>query len=296
MSINASFGKENGFKVDKSNENADIQKNKNGDIFNSIPIEIGKEENYSFEYYNYIYIKQKLSFCLNNIFNIVQQRIKNHKNKFFFTLKRDSNIKYSKLINAEILYMLIETNLKKMEHIWYKKRIDILNDIFTRIKNYNALNKYYKSYDSKKNIEIKNKINEVEENMKKIVKKYNDKLDEVNNLKNKEEKNKKENADIQKRNNNLEEKYNKLIDKNKELKDIISLSRQKSAKYNFELDTNGDKRIIELQKKIKIKERENEEQIKYFELFYQNMNDILSQYESKYDTIKSTINTTNQNI
>jgi hypothetical protein len=296
MSINASFGKENGFEVDKPNKKDDIQESKNDDIFNAIPIEIANEENYSYEYYNYFYIKQKLSYSLNNIFNIIQKRINNQKNKFFFTLKQNSNIKYSKLINAELLYMLIETNSKIIEHIWHQKRIDILNDVFTRIKKYNVLNEYYKSYDSKKNIEINQKINEIEEKMKKIEKIYNEKLNDVDILKNKEENTKKENIEIKNRINNLEEKYNMLIDKNKELKEFISLSRQKSAKYNYEVDTNGDKRIIELQNKIKIKEKETEDQIKYCELFYQNMNDILSQYESKYDTIKSTINTTNQNI
>ena len=102
--------------------------------------------------------------------------------------------------------------------------------------------------------------------------------------------------EIKKRNKNLEEKYNELTGKNKELKEIISLSRQKSAKYNFENDINEEKYILELENKIKMKEQEREKQFLFCELFYQSMNDILSQYESKYDTIKSTINTTNQNI
>ena len=102
--------------------------------------------------------------------------------------------------------------------------------------------------------------------------------------------------EIKIKNDNLEKKYNQLIGKNNELKEIISLSRQKSAKYNYEIDANEEKKILELQNKINIKEKENEKQLAYFELFYQNMNDILSHYESKYDTIKSTINTTNQNI
>lgn len=296
MSLNTSFGPENGFKVDKDNENDDNLDNKNNNIFNSIPIEIENEENKEYEYYNYIFIKEKISFCLNNIFNLITQRINNHKYKFFYVLKQKSNIKYSKLIHAEIIYMLIERNFKIIEHIWHKKRIDILNDIFTTIKKYNILSKYYKNYDSKKNIEIKKNINEIEENKKKINKKFNDKSNEVDNLKKKEEKLKKEIADIKKRNKGLEEKYKVLIDRNKELNDIISLSRQKSAKYNYEHEINEENKIIDLQNKIKIKEKENEEQILYCETFYQKMNEILSQYESKYDTIKSTINTTNQNI
>ena len=92
------------------------------------------------------------------------------------------------------------------------------------------------------------------------------------------------------------EQYNILIGKNNELKEVISLSRKKSAKYNYDNDIDTEKRILELQNKINIKEKENDKELSYFELFYQEMNAMLSQYESKYDTMKSTINTTNQNI
>ena len=112
--------------------------------------------------------------------------------------------------------------------------------------------------------------------------------------------------EIKKKTKNLEEEYIILIGKNNELKEIISLSRQKSAKYNYENDTDDEKKILELQNKIKIKEKESNKELEYYELFYNEMNEMLSQYESKYDTIKSnttfyevintTNNTTNQNV
>ena len=80
--------------------------------------------------------------------------------------------------------MLIETNFKKLKHIWDTKRIEILNYTYTKIKNYSILKKHYKEYDSKKNNEIKSKIYENEENFKKIEKQYKDKLDEVKKIKN----------------------------------------------------------------------------------------------------------------
>ena len=298
MSLNDSFGPNNGFKLKESSK--DINKNKknkiNNDIFNSIPIEIENFNNQTYEYYYFSHIEEKISFNLNNLFNIIKQIINNNQMKFFFTLKQISNNKYSKLVEAEILYMLIETNFKKLKHIWDKKRIDILYNIFIRIKNYSLLKKNYKEYDSKKNNEIKRKICEYEENYKKIDKQYKDKSDEVKNIKNKVDNQKKELEQINKIYNNLEEKYNELFEKNNELKEIISLSRQKSAKYNYEHDNNEEKIILDLQNKIKIKEKENEKQLAYYELFYQSMNDMLSHYESKFDTIKSTMNTTNQNI
>ena len=300
MSLNNSFGQKNGFKVEEAkkiedNDNID-NASQNNDIFNSIPIEIENEDNQPNDYYNYSHIKVKISFHLNNLFNYIKQRINNNQMKFFFTLKHKSNNKYSKLVNSEILYMLIETSFKRLKHIWDKKRIDLINYTFIRIKNYIVLKKNYKDYDSKKNNEIKNKINEIEENFKKIEKKYKYKTEEVNNIKNKVENQKREMDEIKEKNNNLEEKYNQLLGKNNELKEIISLSRQKSAKYNYENNINEEKIILDLQNKIKIKEKENEKQLAYCELFYQSMSEMLSKYESKFDTIKSTINTTNQNI
>ena len=297
MSLNESFGPDNGFKLKESTENNNKDNdNQNNDIFNSIPMEIENSYNQPYEYYNYSHIKEKISFHLNNLFNIIKQNIISNQMKFFFILKQISNNKYSKLVNAQILYMLIETSFKKLKHIWDKKRIDILNNTFIKIMNYNILRKHYKEYDSKKNNEIKSKIYENEENLKRIEKQYKDKSDEYKNIKNKVDNLKKELDQINKKYNNVEEKYNQLVEKNNELKEIISLSRQKSAKYNFENDINEEKIILDLQKKIKIKEKENEKQIIYCELFYQSMNEMLSQYESKFDTIKSTINTTNQNI
>ena len=300
MSLNDSFGQKNGLNIEKDKEPI-IKDNKEEDdeIFNSIPIEnieIQNEENNSKDYYNYLYLKEKLYFNLNNIFTVINKRINNKKMKLFYALKQESNLKYSKLVNAQILYMLIETNFKLLSHFWHNKRLDILSFIFMKIKKYIILKRYSKDYDSKKNIETKNNINEIEENLKKVEKKYKEKSDEIDNFKKKIEKQKKEIEDIKKKNENLDENYNQLVGKNNELKEIISLSRQKSAKYNYEIDVKDEKKIMELQNKIKNKEKENEKQLAYFELFYQNMNEILSQYESRYDTIKSTINTTNQNI
>lgn len=298
MSLNASFGQENGFELNKNEENNNQEVNNydNNNIFNSIPMEIESEESQKIKYYNNLYIKEKISFYLNSLFNVIQKKINNNQSKLFFALKQKSNYKYSKLVHAQILFMLIETNLKKIKHIWDKTRKDILNDAFSKIKTHNILTAYYYDYDSRKNSETNQNISEVENELKKREKKYGEIYEKVKNLKNLEEKQKNEVKEYENKNKKLEEKCSELIGKNKELKEVISLSRQKSAKYNYEHDINDEKRILELQNKIKMKEKESDNQIAYYELFYQSMNEMLSQYESKYDTIKSTINTTNQNI
>ena len=298
MSLNASFGQENGFELNNNEENNNQEENNddNNKIFNSIPMEIESEENQKIIYYNNIYIKEKISFHLNSLFNFIQKKINSNQSKLFFALKQKSNYKYSKLVHAQILFMLLETNFKKIKFICDKTRKDILNDAFSKIKNHNILSAYYYDYDSKKNNETKQSISEVENDLKNVEKIYHEISEKVKILKNLGEKQKNEVKEIETKNKKLEEKCNELIGKNKELKEVISLSRQKSAKYNYEHDVDDEKRIIELQNKIKMKEKESDNQIAYYELFYQSMNEMLSQYESKYDTIKSTINTTNQNI
>lgn len=301
MSLNASFGEKNTFKVDKTEDIEDINnkmdnQEQNNDIFNSIPIEIENEETLSTEYYNNIYLKEKIAFHLNILFNFIERKIINNQIKLFFWLKQKSDEKYSKLVNAQILYMLIETSFKSLGYIFHKRRIDILNNAFTKIKNNNLYKFHYKDYDLKKMLENQKRIEALEENFTKIDKKYKEKKGDIAEIKDKIENQNKELDEIKKRNKSLERKYDELMGKNKELKELITLSRQKSAKYNFDHDINEDKNILELENKIKMKEKEREKQFSYCELFYQSMNDILSQYESKYDTIKSTINTTNQNI
>ena len=299
MSLNASFGEKNAFKVDKTedvNNKMDNPEKEDNDIFNSIPIEIENEETQKKEYFENISLKEKITFNLNILFDFIEKKLANKQIKLFFWLKQKSNEKYSKLVNAQILYMLIETSFKSLVFIFYKRRIDIISYAFRKIKNYNILTLHYKNYESKKIIENQKGILELEENFKKIENKYKNKKEDIVEIKDKLEKQNKDLDEIKKRNKNLEEKYDELTEKNKELKEIISLSRQKSAKFNFEHDINEEKYILELENKIKMKEKEREKQFSYCELFYQSMNDILSQYESKYDTIKSTINTTNQNI
>ena len=118
MSLNASFGQENGFELNNNEENNNQEENNDKNkIFNSIPMEIESEENQKIQYYNNIYIKEKISFHLNSLFNFIQKKINNNQSKLFFALKQKSNYKYSKLVHAQILFMAIETNFKKINHV-----------------------------------------------------------------------------------------------------------------------------------------------------------------------------------
>ena len=98
---------------------------------------------------------------------------------------------------------------------------------------------------------------------------------------------------LEKKYSGLNEKYNELIKKSKAIKESISLSKQKSYNLSSTMDKTLDPRIIELQNKIKAKENEREKSYVYFEDFYQRMSDMLGSYESNYETIVSTMNTSN---
>ena len=98
--------------------------------------------------------------------------------------------------------------------------------------------------------------------------------------------------EINKKNNKLNIKYNNLIAKSKELKEAIM---QKMTNFSSTLDKTIDPRIVELQNIIKTKEKDTEKSMNYFEDFYKKMSDILDVYETNYENIKSTINSSAEN-
>ena len=65
--------------------------------------------------------------------------------------------------------------------------------------------------------------------------------------------------------------------------------------FSSTLDKSVDPRIVELQMMIKNKEKDKEKSMNYFEDFYKKMSDILDMYESNYESIKSTINSSKVN-
>ena len=283
---NTSFGNNNGAKQILSQ---DID-----NIFDSVPMEIENEEDSKTKFYKEIKIEENIKNSLYTIYNILKQKILFSKLNFFYKLKQTANIKYAQLVKAEILFMSIERSFSIFSKIYKKNKKKQLSKCFNKIKNFCGILKYKKVVEEKEETDLKNKIKIANDNLKKYEKTQKEITTNLETMKNNEKNICNEIEGLEKKYNGLNEKYNELLKKSKAIKEsIISLSKQKSYNLSSTMDKTLDPRIVELQNKIKTKENEREKSYVYFEDFYQRMSDMLGSYESNYETIVSTMNTSN---
>ena len=283
---NTSFGNNNGAKQILSQ---DID-----NIFDSVPMEIENEEDSKTKFYKEIKIEENIKNSLYTIYNILKQKILFTKLNFFYKLKQIANNKYAKLVKAEILFMSIERSFSIFSKIYKKNKKKQLSKCFNKIKNFCGILKYKKVVEEKEETDLKNKIKIANDNLKKYEKTQKEITTNLETMKNNEKNICNEIEGLEKKYNGLNEKYNELLKKSKAIKEsIISLSKQKSYNLSSTMDKTLDPRIVELQNKIKTKENEREKSYVYFEDFYQRMSDMLGSYESNYETIVSTMNTSN---
>ena len=263
------------------------EEEKQNDIFNSVPMEIKNQEKQDILYYENQLITEKIKYNIYLIFNIIKNNLYFKKSKFFQELKNKSNNKLSKLIKAEIIFLNIQNKLSIFNHIERNLRYKLLKEGFIKIKLFSKIKKYRESQEKIRESEMKNKIKEIND----ILKKSENNLKELSNnfdkLKQNEKNINSELDEINKKNNKLNTKYTNLVAKSKELKEAIM---QKMTSFSSTLDKTIDPRIIELQNIIKSKEKDKEKSMNYFEDFYKKMSDILDVYETNYENIKSTIN------
>ena len=265
-----------------------MKKKKENEIFNSvIASEIQNQENQNILYYQKLLITENIKHNIYIIFNTIKKNILYSKIKFFYELKNRAEYKYSKLVEAEIVFMCIKNKLNTLNYIQKKFRNKKLKKAFIHLKQYAAVIKYKEEQDKIKENEIKKKIKETNEILKKNennLKEISKDLDELNH---KEKNLNNDISELNKKYNKLNEKYNTLVQKSKTLKDNI---KKKMENYSLTLDKTIDPKISELQNIIKNKEKEKEKSMNYFEDFYNKMSDMLAFYESNYETIKSTMN------
>ena len=279
-------------KVDEKNNIGKVneikqKEEKQNDIFNSVPMEIKKQENQDLLYYENQLIAEKIKYNIYIIFNIIKKNLYLKKSKFFQKIKSISNSKLSKLIRAEIMFINIQNKLSVFNNIERKLRFSLLKGIFTKLKLFVKIKKYKDSQDKSKETEIKNKIKEMNDNLKKSENNLKEVSNNLEKLKQNEKNINNDLEEINKKNSKLNSKYASLVAKSKELKEAIS---QKMTNFSSTLDKSVDPRIVELQMMIKNKEKDKEKSMNYFEDFYKKMSDILDMYEANYESIKSTIN------
>ena len=181
----------------------------------------------------------------------------------------------------------MQNKLSIFNHIERNLRYKLLKEAFIKIKLFAKIKKYRESQDKIKETEMKNKIKEMNDILKKSENNLKEVSNNVDKLKQNEKSINNELDEINKKNNKLNTKYTNLVSKSKELKEAIM---QKMTSFSSTLDKTIDPRIIELQNIIKSKEKDKEKSMNYFEDFYKKMSDILDVYETNYENIKSTIN------
>ena len=271
----------------ENNDKNENEEEKQNDIFNSVPMEIKNQEKQDILYYENQLITEKIKYNIYLLFNIIKNNLYFTKSKFFQELKNISNNKLSKLIKAEIIFLNMQNKLSIFNHIERKLRYNLLKEAFIKIKLFAKIKKYRESQDKIKETEMKSKIKEMNDILKKSENNLKEVSNKVDKLKQNENGINNELDEINKKNNKLNTKYTNLISKSKELKEAIM---QKMTSFSSTLDKTIDPRIIELQNIIKNKEKDKEKSMNYFEDFYKKMSDILDVYETNYENIKSTIN------
>lgn len=271
----------------KNNNKNEKEEEKQNDIFNSVPIEIKKEENQILKYYENQLITEQIKYNISILFTTIKKNIYLKKLKFFEKLSNISNNKLSKIVKAEIMFLNIQNKLSIFNNIERNFRFKTLKENFNKLKLFIKIKKYKESQEKTKETEIKKKIKEMNDNLKKSENNLKEIIDNVDKVKNNEKNINNDLDELNKKNAKLSTKYSNLVAKSKELKEAIM---QKMTNFSSTLDKTIEPRIVELQNIIKNKEKEKEKSMNYFEEFYKKMSDILDMYEANYESIKSTIN------
>ena len=271
----------------KNNNKNEKEEEKQNDIFNSVPIEIKKEENQILKYYENQLITEQIKYNISILFTTIKKNIYLKKLKFFEKLRNISNNKLSKIVKAEIMFLNIQNKLSIFNNIERNFRFKTLKENFNKLKLFIKIKKYKESQEKAKETEIKKKIKEMNDNLKKSENNLKEIIDNVDKVKNNEKNINNDLDELNKKKAKLSAKYSNMVAKSKELKEAIM---QKMTNFSSTLDKTIEPRIVELQNIIKNKEKEKEKSMNYFEEFYKKMSDILDMYEANYESIKSTIN------
>ena len=308
MSFNGSFGdgeinedeeeinlndlvkmKENENSIDNiQNKNEKTVPQNNG-IFNSV-FATEKENNNiqkKLEFFQIQLIQEKIKYSLLNIFKIINSRMNTYKTFFIYRLKYILNKKYSKLMQAEIIYMDIKINMAHLFYMFkfiYSKKI---KKCFNKIKIYALLKKRQQEEEQQTKKEKENKIQSLNNKLNIIGNNLNEAKGKINILNNIQKKISNENKEIKNRINQLNEKMNQLIKTGYSLKESIA---SKKNKVNASINKNQENTIQNLQNLIEQKENEKKRAMIDVDNFYQSMDVVLSQYESISETILSNCN------
>ena len=308
IKMNLAYGtsskKNSGVKVFINNE-LSIPSNSNYNLFCSVPMELEGEttyqhiENDNNNNINDLLSKELLKYNINNIFNILNNKITIIKSNIFYQMKKIYKNKINTLLKIQILYMRISSSLKLFIKIFNTNRINNLFFAFIKLKG-----KYNYYLDMKENVknnfrtkfEFKykqQKNNIISQNNNDINSLQNDILNLNENIKElnmKESQLKIEIKNYLKKENILKEKIKSIESINNSIKNSIQSSNSSSIKNISKYDNE----ILSLENALNVSKNVKEEKQKLINKFIFNMNSLLNEYQVYIDNLKS-INTSETN-
>ena len=309
LACGTSTKKNSGVKVFINNESSIPSNSKYNNYF-SIPMELEGETTYQHiendnNNINDLLSKELLKYNINNIINILTNKIAIIKTNIFYQMKNIYKNKLNTLLKVQILYLRISSSLKLFVTIFNIHRINNLFFAFIKLKgkyNYyldmkengknNFRTKFENNYKQKKNNIIsqnnndintlQNDIKTLEDNIKDLNMKELQLKVEINNYLYKE--------------NILKEKIKSIESLNNSLKKSIQSSNSSSintiSKY--------DNEILSLENALNLSKNLKEEKEKLINKFISNVNNLLNEYQVYIDNLKgintSKTNTNNMNV
>ena len=290
------FGTQNAQILSQEEQNLSPKQEDQNEIFDQIPIEIESEEKAQKNFYTRKLIQEEIEFLLGNMVSLIESAVLTQNSGIFSRLKLLSTKSYNKLAKAEILYLNIESSLRKILKIYRRNRaFSLTNALYLWSFKARVLSgillidkemeSTYKKEQDEKLRKANQRLREIEESYKKSEKNYN-------NLQ-------KFDGDLKRRLIEYKDKEKKSSQRKAELE-----QRLKFLSENFQRDRsssghetrNYENKIQNLEKKIdKIKKENEQRQIK-FEEFYGQMNEMLQFYERNYEQEMINLNISNPSI
>ena len=125
------------------NNEISIPTNSNNNIFSAVPMELEEESNYqninisndiNYNYYMDLLSKELLKYNLGNLFNILNDKKTIIQSNIFYIWKKLYKNKLNKIVKAQIIYLQISSSIDLISKIFRYHRINILYQIFNKIK------------------------------------------------------------------------------------------------------------------------------------------------------------------
>ena len=112
------FGTQNAQILSQEEQNLSPKQEDQNEIFDQIPIEIESEEKAQKNFYTRKLIQEEIEFLLGNMVSLIESAVLTQNSGIFSRLKLLSTKSYNKLAKAEILYLNIESSLRKILKIY----------------------------------------------------------------------------------------------------------------------------------------------------------------------------------